>query len=84
MTVKSDGGRRSRVPVDWRDRFTGTFDAELQDWLNAAAAGTSAGPGSWDGYAAAAVTDACLEALRTGQRTPVPLAERPGFYDTAQ
>jgi hypothetical protein len=34
VIVKSDGGRRSRVPVDWRDRFAGAFDAELQDWLD--------------------------------------------------
>ena len=84
VIVKSDGGRRSRVPVDWRDRFAGAFDAELQDWLDAVAAGTSTGPSSWDGYAAAVVVDGCLDALRTGRRTPVSLAGRPGFYDTAQ
>jgi myo-inositol 2-dehydrogenase/D-chiro-inositol 1-dehydrogenase len=84
VTVKAGGGRSSRVPVDWRDRFAGTFDAELQDWLKAVAAGTSTGPGSWDGYAAAVVTDSCLEALRTDQRTEVSLAERPDFYVKAQ
>jgi myo-inositol 2-dehydrogenase / D-chiro-inositol 1-dehydrogenase len=44
------------------------------------AAGTSTGPSTWDGYAAAAVTDAALEALRTGQRTAVAMPERPEFY----
>jgi myo-inositol 2-dehydrogenase / D-chiro-inositol 1-dehydrogenase len=83
VTVKSGGARRSRVPADWRDRFAAAFDAELQDWLNAVAAGTSTGPGAWDGYAAAAVTDSCLEALRSGQRTPVTLRERPEFYAKA-
>src|SRR5690348_13207466 len=72
-----------RVPVDWRDRFIRAYDVELQDWLNAVAAGTSTGPTAWDGYAAAAVTDAALEALRTGQRTPVTMAERPDFYAKA-
>jgi myo-inositol 2-dehydrogenase / D-chiro-inositol 1-dehydrogenase len=81
--VKSGGARSSRVPADWRERFAAAFDAELQDWLNAVAAGTSTGPGSWDGYAAAAVTDSCLEALRSGQRTPVTLRERPEFYAKA-
>jgi myo-inositol 2-dehydrogenase / D-chiro-inositol 1-dehydrogenase len=80
VTVKAGGARRGRVPGDWRDRFAAAFDAELQDWLNAVAAGTSTGPGCWDGYAAAAVTGGCLEALRSGQRTPVTLAERPEFY----
>ncbi len=70
--------------MDWRDRFIRAYDAELQDWLNAVAAGASAGPTSWDGYAAAAVTDAALEALRTGQRTTVSMAERPDFYAKAQ
>jgi len=83
VTVKAGGVRRGRVPGDWRDRFAAAFDAELQDWLNAVAAGTSTGPGSWDGYAAAAVTGSCLEALRSGQRTPVTLAERPEFYAKA-
>ena len=84
VTVKLGGRRSGRVPADWRDRFSRTFDAELQDWLKAVAAGTSTGPGSWDGYAAAVVTDSCLEALRTGNRTVVSLHERPHFYAKAQ
>jgi myo-inositol 2-dehydrogenase / D-chiro-inositol 1-dehydrogenase len=83
VTVKAAGARRGRVPGDWRDRFAAAFDAELQDWLNAVAAETSTGPGSWDGYASAAVTAGCLEALRSGQRTPVTLRERPEFYAKA-
>ena len=83
VTVKSAGARSSHVPADWRDRFAAAFDAELQDWLNAVAARASTGPGSWDGYAAAAVTDSCLEALRSGRRTPVSLRERPEFYAKA-
>jgi len=73
-----------RVPVDWRDRFIRAYDAELQDWLTAVAAGTSTGPTAWDGFAAAAVTDSALEALRTGQRTAVTMPERPEFYSKAQ
>jgi myo-inositol 2-dehydrogenase/D-chiro-inositol 1-dehydrogenase len=83
VTVKAAGARTSRVPADWRDRFVRAFDTEFQGWLTAAAAGTASGPGSWDGYAAAVVTDCCVEALRTGQRTEVPLGERPGFYAKA-
>jgi len=80
VTVRSEHLHGGRVPVDWRDRFIRAYDAELQDWLNAVAAGTSTGPSAWDGYAAAAVTDAALEALRTGQRTAVSMPERPEFY----
>ena len=84
VTVRAAGRHGGRVPVDWRDRFIRAYDAELQDWLTAVAAGTSTGPSSWDGYAAAAVTDSALEALRTGQRTAVTMPERPDFYAKAQ
>jgi myo-inositol 2-dehydrogenase/D-chiro-inositol 1-dehydrogenase len=80
VIVRAGNRHGGHVPADWRERFARAYDAELADWLTAAAQGTSAGPGSWDGYAAAAVTDSCLEALRTGRRVAVPLAERPGFY----
>ena len=84
VTVRTANRHGGRVPVDWRDRFIRAYDAELQDWLNAVAAGTSTGPTAWDGFAAAAVTDAALEALRTGQRTAVTMPERPDFYVKAQ
>jgi myo-inositol 2-dehydrogenase/D-chiro-inositol 1-dehydrogenase len=80
VTVRTAGRHGGRIPVDWRDRFIRAYDAELQEWLNAVAAGTSTGPGAWDGYAATAVTDATLEALRSGQRTAVSMIERPEFY----
>jgi myo-inositol 2-dehydrogenase/D-chiro-inositol 1-dehydrogenase len=69
-----------RVPADWRERFGRAFDTEFTEWLRAAAEGTAAGASSWDGYAAATVTDRCLEALRTGGQVAVTLPERPEFY----
>jgi myo-inositol 2-dehydrogenase / D-chiro-inositol 1-dehydrogenase len=84
VTLRTGNRHGGRVPVDWRDRFIRAYDTELQEWLNAVAAGTSTGPTSWDGFAAAAVTDAALEALRTGQRTAVAMPERPDFYAKAQ
>ena len=80
VTVRTANTYAGRVPAGWRDRFIRAYDAELQDWLNAVATGTSAGPSAWDGFAAAAVTDSALEALRTGQRTAVTMPERPDFY----
>jgi len=79
-TVTRDGQRGTPVPANWRERFDGAFDAEFTDWLRAVGTGTTTGPSSWDGYAAAVVTDRCLEALRTGDRVEVALPERPGFY----
>jgi len=83
VTVRTQNRHGGRIPVDWRDRFIRAYDIELQDWLNAVAAGTSAGPSAWDGYAAAAVTDAALAALHTGERVAVTMAERPDFYTKA-
>jgi myo-inositol 2-dehydrogenase / D-chiro-inositol 1-dehydrogenase len=83
VIVRAGNRYGGRVPTDWRDRFIRAYDTELQEWLNAVAAGTSTGPTAWDGFAAAAVTDAALEALRTGQRTAVTMPERPDFYAKA-
>ena len=80
VTVRTQNRHSGRVPVDWRDRFIRAYDTELQEWLDAVAAGTSTGPTSWDGFAAAVVTDAALEALGTGQRSAVSMPERPDFY----
>jgi myo-inositol 2-dehydrogenase/D-chiro-inositol 1-dehydrogenase len=81
VVVSAAGARSGRVPADWRERFVRAYDVELQEWLDAVAAGTCTGPSSWDGYAATAVSDAGLEALRTGHRTPVSLVDRPDLYD---
>jgi myo-inositol 2-dehydrogenase/D-chiro-inositol 1-dehydrogenase len=54
---------------------------ELQEWVDAVSGSGELGPSSWDGYAAAAASEAALEALRTGQRVPVALADRPALYD---
>jgi len=83
VIAASAGQRAGRVPAGWRERFSRAYDAELRDWLAAAARGTAAGPGSWDGYAAAAVTGSCVEALRTGDRVAVSLPGRPALYPEA-
>jgi myo-inositol 2-dehydrogenase / D-chiro-inositol 1-dehydrogenase len=82
--LKQEGRRARRVPADWRERFSRAYDVELQEWLTAVAAGSWTGPSSWDGYAAAAAVESCLEALRTGRRTVVSLPQRPGFYAKEQ
>jgi len=84
VSVSAAGRRSVSVPADWRERFIRAYDAELQDWLTAVVAGTSTGPSSWDGYAAAVVTDSAVAALRTGQRIAVRLPERPDFYSEAR
>ena len=81
--VKRAGQYAGRVPADWRERFVGAFDAEMQAWVDAVTAGGTTGPSAWDGYAATVVCDAGLAALRSGQREPVVLREKPDLYKEA-
>jgi myo-inositol 2-dehydrogenase / D-chiro-inositol 1-dehydrogenase len=72
------------VPADWRERFLQAYDVELQEWVHAlSGGGQPLGPSAWDGYAAAVVSDAAVEALRTGGRVEVALAEKPKLYESA-
>jgi myo-inositol 2-dehydrogenase / D-chiro-inositol 1-dehydrogenase len=80
IIVRRDGLRSGRVPSDWRDRFVRAYDTELQAWVDAVGTGDCTGPSAWDGYAATAVSDACLTAFESGQRTPVQLRDRPALY----
>ena len=80
VRVRSDGLASDRVPVDWRERFIRAYDVEFQEWVDAIGSGGELGPSSWDGYAAAVVSDAAVEALRTGSRTAVKLASKPDLY----
>jgi len=66
-----------RINNDFRDRFGAAYDAEITRWVAAARRGTIDGPGAWDGYAANAVSDAALEAFRTGVPAAVRLASHP-------
>jgi myo-inositol 2-dehydrogenase/D-chiro-inositol 1-dehydrogenase len=73
--------RSQSVPPDWRVRFGAAFHAEIQGWVDAVRSGEHGGAATaWDGYAATAVAEAGLAALASGDREPVHLAERPGFY----
>ena len=80
ITVRLDGGVVNRVPADWRERFIRAYDIELQEWIDAVRTGGELGPNSWDGYAAAVVSDAALQARRTNSRVTVQLPERPALY----
>lgn len=81
VLVRHGGQVAGRVPEDWRERFLRAYDAEFQEWIDALNAGSGpTGPSSWDGYAAAAVSDAAVEALHTGSRIPVDLVDKPDLY----
>jgi myo-inositol 2-dehydrogenase/D-chiro-inositol 1-dehydrogenase len=66
-----------QVAPDFRERFATAYRRELEGWVQ----GQEDGPSAWDGYAANAVADACVESLSTGARTEVRMAQRPSLYD---
>jgi myo-inositol 2-dehydrogenase / D-chiro-inositol 1-dehydrogenase len=68
--------RSSSITPSFKERFGRAYDIELQRWVDAARRGEIDGPGVWDGYAAAAVGEAGVEALRSGGRAEVRMAER--------
>ena len=86
VVVRREGGVRSPVPVDWRERFIRAYDVQFQEWVDAVAGMgestglVSQGASAWDGYAAAAVSGAALEAMHTGTRTSVKLVDKPDLY----
>jgi myo-inositol 2-dehydrogenase/D-chiro-inositol 1-dehydrogenase len=81
VTVRAGGRVATPVPADWRERFLAAYDVEFQEWIDSVAGGGQpVGPSAWDGYAAAVVSDAGVEALRTGERVAVSLVDRPKLY----
>ncbi|MGY1704862.1 Gfo/Idh/MocA family protein [Geodermatophilus sp. SYSU D00697] len=68
--------RSSGITPSFKERFGRAYDIQIQRWVDAARRGGIDGPGVWDGYAAAAVGEAGVAALRTGRRTEVRLESR--------
>ncbi len=80
VVLRREAKLSTTIMQDWKLRFIDSYDAELQDWIEAAKAGKVNGPNAWDGYFAAVTADACLEATRTGAVTPIVTPPRPALY----
>ncbi|HEY6666394.1 MAG TPA: Gfo/Idh/MocA family oxidoreductase, partial [Propionibacteriaceae bacterium] len=75
LQMKSTDGRwGGKITPSFVERFGQAYDIELQRWIDAARAGTIDGPSAWDGYAAVAVCEAGVLALRSGVKVHVHLA----------
>jgi myo-inositol 2-dehydrogenase/D-chiro-inositol 1-dehydrogenase len=79
--VFADGQIRTKEHTTFKTRFGAAYDTEIQRWVNAVKKGTIDGPSAWDGYLAAAATEAGVKALETGERVAVSYAARPSFYN---
>jgi myo-inositol 2-dehydrogenase / D-chiro-inositol 1-dehydrogenase len=80
VQVRADGGYHGPIPADFRERFAGAYQRELQEWVSGVRDGQVVGPSAWDGYATQAVAEAGVESQTKGGRVPVELAERPALY----
>jgi myo-inositol 2-dehydrogenase / D-chiro-inositol 1-dehydrogenase len=80
VRVRRGGQEGEPVPDRFQERFASAYVHELQEWVAAIAAGRAVGPSAWDGYAAAAVSQACLESLESGQSAEVRLEPCPRLY----
>ncbi|MEU3407484.1 Gfo/Idh/MocA family oxidoreductase [Streptomyces sp. NPDC006670] len=80
MVVQSGGRWGGEIAQDYTVRFADAYDRQVRRWVAAAARGRVDGPDAWDGYAAAAVSEAGLAAARSGVRAEVRLVERPELY----
>ena len=68
-----------QITPGFRERFGQAYDTEIQRWVDAVRSGLNVdGPTAWDGYAAAAVCEAGVRSLETGERVDVELAEKVG------
>jgi myo-inositol 2-dehydrogenase/D-chiro-inositol 1-dehydrogenase len=82
--LRRDTAAGRALPVDWRPRFAEAYRRELQDWVDALAAGRApAGASAWDGYAATVVAQAGVAALESGSAQKVELDPRPPLYRAA-
>ncbi|MBX7431804.1 Gfo/Idh/MocA family oxidoreductase [Mycobacterium sp. Y57] len=85
LVRKSAPGRwGGAITPSFKERFGQAFNTEVQTWVDAVRAGLAdpatgtfiAGPGAWDGYAAAAVCEAGVQSLRSGAPAAVSMVAR--------
>lgn len=69
--------------ADWRTRFAEAYRLQNQDWVQSILNGQppARAANAWDGYLAAVIAKCGVEALVTGARVPIPVTQRPPFYD---
>ena len=70
-----------QITPSFKERFGQAYDTEIQRWVDAVKRGSGTGvyidgPGAWDGYAAAAVCEAGVKSLDSGQPVDVQMVAR--------
>ena len=72
----------TRYDPDWRGRFADAYRRQNQEFVKFVESGDfpAEGASCWDGYCAAAVSEAGVEALAKGHRVDVDMIAKPEFY----
>lgn len=72
----------TRYDADWRGRYREAYVRQNRDFLRFVETGAfpETASNSWDGYCAALVAEAGVEALASGRKQPVKMMARPDFY----
>lgn len=81
VTTRKDGKLSKGILTDWKKRFLDAYDVELQDFIDGIKVRSLTGPTSWDGFAAAVASDACVKAQESGEIVPIQMPPRPPFYN---
>ena len=68
--------------ADWRDRYAEAYRRQNRAFLHFVRTGefSAVASDSWDGYAAAAVAEAGVRALKEGRKVAVEMIGKPAFY----
>lgn len=79
--IRADATVRQAVDRSWKTRFVPAYQAEVEAWLAAAAAGRApTGPSAWDGYATLAAATAAVRSVAEGRPVPVERIGKPALY----
>jgi len=80
VPLRSQAARSEAILTDWKERFIGAYDIEMQDFIDGVREGKLRGPHAWSGYCAAVAADACVAAQTSGAVVPIDLPAQPAFY----
>lgn len=80
VKTRTAGQFGEHINADWRERFIIAYDTELQSFIDNVAKGIVQGPSAWDGFIASSTAAAGMQALESGQITPISLPSCPAFY----
>lgn len=81
LSIRKNAALSSNILTDWKKRFIDAYDVEIQAFIDGVKEESLTGPSSWDGFAAAVASDACVKAQDSGEIVPIDMPDKPQFYN---